>query len=113
MSLQLLLPAALWCLPAIRRAGRRLLGLVAGAVIGATPALVFGVTHDWLNLHIPGYRADQLTKIPGRLREFFTTEGPIVMGVRVEGSFAWVGGRPGDHRRVAGLPRAGRPGLCV
>lgn len=121
MSLQLLLPAALWCLPAKRRIGRRLPGLVAGAVAGGSPALVFGATHDWVNLRMPGYRADLLTGVPGRLREFFTTEGPIVMGVRVEGSFAWVGGRFGEILAVAGaaallvtvsLVAAGRARRC-
>ncbi|HEX6452937.1 MAG TPA: hypothetical protein VF060_26200 [Trebonia sp.] len=101
MSLQLLLPAALWCLPAIRRIGWRLLGLAVGAVAGGSPALVFGVTHDWGNLRVPGYRADLLTGIPGRLWEFFTTEGPIVIGVRDEGSFAWVGGPFGEILAVA------------
>jgi hypothetical protein len=96
MSLELLIPAALWCLPVVRRLGWRLLVIAAGAIAGAFPAFVFGATHDWTNLHMPGYRADLLTGIPGRLRQFFPIEGPIAMGLRAEGSFAWVGGRLGE-----------------
>jgi hypothetical protein len=47
MSLELLIPAAPWFVPA---------------------------THDWTNLHLPGYRADLLTGFPGRLGQIF----PIV-----------------------------------
>jgi hypothetical protein len=96
MSLELLVPAALWVLPALRRAGRRLLAAAAGAIAGGLPALVFGATHDWTNLHVPGYGDDLLAGIPGRLRQFFPVEAPVAMGVRVEGSFAWVGGYPGE-----------------
>jgi hypothetical protein len=53
MSLELLIPAALWFIPAARRLGRRLLVIVAFGVIGGFPVLVFGATHDWTNLHLP------------------------------------------------------------
>jgi hypothetical protein len=96
MSLELLVPAALWFIPAVRRIGRRLLVIVAGTIIGGLPALVSGATHGWLNLRMPGYRADLVSGIPGRLWEFFRVEGPIAMGVRAEGSFAWVGGHGGE-----------------
>jgi hypothetical protein len=102
MSLELLIPAAIWFLPAVRRLGRRLFVIAAGAIAGALPAIVFGATHDWTNLHMPGYRADLLSGIPGRLRQFFPLEGPIAMGLRVEGSFAWVGGRLGEILAGAG-----------
>jgi hypothetical protein len=102
MSLELLVPAALWVLPALRRAGRRLLAAAAGALAGGVPALVFGATHDWANLHVPGYGDDLLAGIPGRLRQFFPIEAPVAMGVRVEGSFAWVGGYLGEMLAVAG-----------
>jgi hypothetical protein len=36
-----------------------------------------------------------LSGFPGRLAQFFTTEGPIVMGVREEGALAWLGGPAG------------------
>lgn len=96
VSVELLVPAALWCIPALRRCGWRLLVIVAGAVIGATPALWFGVTHDWLNLHVPGRGPDVLAGFPARFGQFFTIEAPVGMGVRAEGSFAWVGGYFGE-----------------
>lgn len=107
MSLELLIPATLWLTPAARRAGRRLLsvGTLAfglGAIAGGFPALVFGATHDWTNLRMPGNHADLLSGIAGRLRQFFPIEAPIAMGVRVEGSFAWVGGYLGEVLAWAG-----------
>jgi hypothetical protein len=102
MSLELLLPAAIWCLPALRRLGRRLLGVLAGGAAGGSPALVFGATHDWLNVHVPGDRPDLLTGIPARLGQFFTTEAPIAMGVREEGTLAWLGGDFGVVLAIAG-----------
>ncbi|HEX8005913.1 MAG TPA: hypothetical protein VF482_05725, partial [Trebonia sp.] len=108
MSLELLVPAALWFIPAVRRLGTRLLVIAAGAIAGGLPVLVFGATHDWLNLRVPGYHADPVSGFPGRLRQFFLTEAPISMGVRVEGSFAWVGGQLGEI-----LAWAGACGLVV
>ena len=102
MSLDLLVPAALWLIPAVRRLGRRLLAIVAGGIAGGLPVLVFGATHDWSNLHMPGYRADLLSGFPGRFRQFFTIEGPISMGVRVEGSLNWVDGHLGEILAGAG-----------
>jgi hypothetical protein len=102
MSLELLIPAALWVLPALRRAGWRLLAAAAGVIASGLPALVFGATHDWTNLHVPGYGDDLLAGIPGRLHQFFPIEAPVAMGVRVEGSFAWVGGYLGEVLAVAG-----------
>lgn len=122
MSLQLLIPAGLWLVPAARRAGRYWLAFLLGAMAGWLPALVFGVTHDWSNLHMPGYRADLLSGIPGRLRQFFPVEAPIALGVRAEGSLAWVGGYLGEAlawAAAAGLLAvacavlAGRARRCV
>jgi hypothetical protein len=108
VSLELLVPAALWFIPAVRRLGRRLLVIAAGGIVGGLPILVFGATHDWTNLHVPGYRADLVSGFPDRLRQFFLTEAPISMGVRVEGSFAWVDGHFGET-----LAWAGACGLVV
>jgi len=122
VSLELLLPAAIWAWPAIRRAGRTLLAAVGGAVIGACPALVFGATHDWTNLHVPGYGNDLLTGIPGRLGQFFPVEAPVAMGVRAEGSLAWTGGGLGPVLAIAaaaallvtaGAVIAGRAPRCM
>jgi hypothetical protein len=122
MSLELLIPAALWLMPAARRVGWRALAMVPGAVIGGFPAVVFGATHDWTNLHMPGNQADLLTGIPGRLRQFFPVEAPIAMGVRVEGTLAWVGGYLGEILALAGAAGllavtcavlAGRAPRCV
>ena len=102
MALELLVPAALWCAPKLLGLRWRLAALAAGGVLGALPAFVFGATHDWLNLHMPGYRADLLTGFPSRFSQFFTIEAPIGMGVRVEDSFAWVGGHFGEVLAWAG-----------
>jgi hypothetical protein len=102
MSLELLIPAALWFIPAARRLGRRLLVILAAGVAGGLPVLVFGATHDWTNLHLPGYRADLLTGFPGRLRQFFPIEAPVSFGLRAEDTYAWVGGYAGEIVAAAG-----------
>ena len=102
MSFELLIPAALWLTPAVRRLGRRLLVTAAAVIAGGAPILVSGATHDWSNLHMPGHGDDLLTGFPGRLRQFFPIEAPISMGVRVEGTFAWVGGPFGQILAGAG-----------
>ncbi|HUN35407.1 MAG TPA: hypothetical protein VMU95_25685, partial [Trebonia sp.] len=102
MSLELLIPAALWLIPAARRIGWRALAMAGGALVGGFPGVVFGATHDWTNLHMPGYQADLVTGALGRLRQFFPVEAPIAMGVRVEGSLAWVGGSAGETLALAG-----------
>ncbi len=96
MSLELLIPVAVWLIPTFRRLGRRLLAGAAGALLGGLPAVIYGAMHDWRNLHMPGYRADLLSGAPARFRQFFTTEAPIAMSVRVEGTFAWLGGHAGQ-----------------
>lgn len=106
MSLELLVPAALWLIPAVRRLGRRLgrrlLAIVAGGIAGGLPVLVFGATHDWSNLRMPGRGTDLLSGFPGRFLQFFTIEGPISMGVRVEGTLSWVDGHFGEILAGAG-----------
>ena len=102
MSLVLFIPAVVWLTPTIRRLGWRLLAIVAGGIVGGLPVLWYGATHDWRNLHMPGYRADLLTGFPHRFLQFFPIEGPIAMGVRVEGSFAWIGGYAGEILAAAG-----------
>jgi len=122
MSLELLIPAALWLIPAARRVGWRALALAGGAIIGGLPAVVFGATHEWSNLHMPADRADLLTGVPDRLRQFFPVEAPIAMGVRVEGTLAWLGGPIGEILALAGAAGllavacavlAGRAPRCV
>ncbi|MGH3272812.1 MAG: hypothetical protein ACRDNZ_00605, partial [Streptosporangiaceae bacterium] len=102
MSLELLIPAALWFIPAARWLGRRLLVIAAGAMAGGLPVLVFGATHDWTNLHMPGYGDDLLSGFPGRLGQFFPIEAPVAMGVRADGSLAWFGGYLGEVLAAAG-----------
>jgi hypothetical protein len=102
MSLELLIPAGLWFIPGARRLGRRLLVIGAAAIAGGCPILVFGATHDWSNLHMPGYGDDLLAGFPHRLGQFFPVEAPISVGVRVEGSLAWVGGYLGEGLAAAG-----------
>jgi hypothetical protein len=94
MALELLVPAALWCLPQLARLRWKLAATAAGGIAGWLPSLVFGLTHDWTNLRMPDEHG-LLSGFPGRLAQFFTTEGPIVMGVREEGALAWLGGPAG------------------
>jgi hypothetical protein len=94
MALELLVPAVLWCLPELARLRWKLVATAVGGIVGWFPSFVFGLTHDWTNLHMPG--GDLLSGFPSRLGQFFTTEGPIVMGVREEGSLAWLGGPAGE-----------------
>jgi len=65
--------------------------MAAGGIVGGLPAVVFGATHDWANLHMPG-QGGVLSGFGTRLAQFFTTEGPIALGTREEGSLAWLGG---------------------
>lgn len=102
MSLVLFIPAALWLIPTVRRLGWRLVAVAAGGIVGGLPVLWYGATHDWRNLHMPGYRADLLTGFPHRFLQFFPIEGPIAMGVRIEGSLAWIGGYSGEILAGAG-----------
>ncbi|MDR3650117.1 MAG: glycosyltransferase family 39 protein [Acidimicrobiales bacterium] len=91
MSLQILVPAALWCGPALWRARRHAPALLCGAAVGAFPVIVFGATHRWSNVAVPG-GTGLIAGVPHRLVQFFTTGVPIALGVRVEGSLTWVGG---------------------
>ena len=91
MSLQILVPAALWCGPALWRARRHAPALLCGAAVGAFPVIVFGVTHRWSNFAVPG-GTGLIAGVPHRLLQFFTTEAPIALGARVEGSLTWVAG---------------------
>jgi len=91
MSLQILVPAAVWCAPALWRARCRAPALLCGAVVGALPVIAFGVSHHWSNFAVPG-GAGLIAGVPHRLTQFLTIEGPIALGARVEGSLAWVGG---------------------
>jgi hypothetical protein len=88
------IPAALWCLPELARLRWKLAAAATGGMAGWFPSLVFGVTQDWTNLYMPGN--DLLPGFPSRLGQFFTTEGPIAIGVREEGSLAWLGGPAGQ-----------------
>jgi len=91
MSLQVLVPAGLWCGPALWRARRHAPALLCGAAAGAFPAIVFGATHRWSNFAVPG-GTGLMAGVPHRLVQFFTIEGPIALGARLEGSLTWVGG---------------------
>jgi hypothetical protein len=92
MSLQLLIPATLFCLPALARLGRRLGAVVAGGVVGGAPILGYGAMHGWANLHAPGVGQSVFTGFGSRLVQFFRIEMPLVMSLRVQRSLDWVGG---------------------
>jgi hypothetical protein len=92
LSVQLLVPALLWCAPALWRLGRRFGLVVLGALVGALPAIVFGAKHSWSNLRLPGGNGDVLSGLPTRLYQFFRLEGPVAVSLRTEGNFRWVEG---------------------
>jgi len=100
MSLQLLVPAAIWCRRPLVRLGRRVWIVVAGGVLGGLPVIWFAATHWASNLWYPGQRSF-LGAIAGRFGQFFWWEWPIALGGRVEGSFAWVLGPLGAAVVVA------------
>ncbi len=104
MTLQLLVPAAWWCWAMLRTLGLRRWGVLAGAtVLGALPALWFGVTHSFSNLLVPGGSGGLIVGAPERLVQFFWLELPIAVAGRVEGSFDWVGGPLGFLASIGAL----------
>lgn len=91
MTLQLLVPTLLWCAVALKGLGRRFGWIVAGALVGATPAISFGITHHFSNLVPPG-NGPIYDFMGDRFVQFFEYEVPIATSLRVEGSLHWVPG---------------------
>lgn len=102
MSLELLLPASIFFAPTMWRARTRLVAFVSGLVVGAIPVIAFGASHHWSNLHFPGKKVSIFHGFDHRFVQFFTIEGPIAFGVRVEGTLRWVGGHVGEALGVIG-----------
>jgi 4-amino-4-deoxy-L-arabinose transferase-like glycosyltransferase len=94
MTLQLLIPTLLWSFVALKALGRRFGWIVAGSVLGAMPALVFGATHHFSNLFPPG-NGHIYDFVGDRFVQFFEYEMPIAASLRVEGSLHWVLGDVG------------------
>jgi hypothetical protein len=92
LSPQLLVPAVLWCAPALWRLGRRFGLVVLGALVGALPVIVFGAKHSWSNLRVPGGSGGAFSGLPARVYQFFRLEGPISVSLRTEGNFRWIEG---------------------
>lgn len=88
MSLQLLVPAAIWALRDILRLGRRMAAVVAGAIVGSVPAIWFGLRHGWANLRVPG-RHHLFVGYVSRFLQFFRVEVPLALSLRLDGSLAW------------------------
>jgi hypothetical protein len=103
LSTQLLIPAVLWCAPALWRLGQRVGLVVLGALVGALPAIVFGAKHSWSNLRLPGGNGGVFDVLPKNLKEFFRLEGPVALSLRTEGNFRWVEGALGIAVWVAVL----------
>ena len=102
MSLQLLIPAAVWCRAPLRRLGRRCWVIVAGGFVGGFPVVWFAATHHASNLWYPGQRSF-VGAYAGRFLQFFWWEWPIALGGGAgEGFFAWVLGPLGALLVVAG-----------
>lgn len=89
MTLQLLVPALLWSLAALRSLGRRVLLVLGGGVVGGAPVLAYGAVHHFSNLAPPG-GGHAWDGFATRLGQFFTQEVPIAASLRVEGSLHWV-----------------------
>ncbi|HYA68804.1 MAG TPA: glycosyltransferase family 39 protein [Acidimicrobiales bacterium] len=112
MSLQILVPATLWCGPALWRARRHTPALLCGGAVGAFPVIVFGATHRWSNVVVPG-GTGLIAGMPHRLLQFFTIEVPIALGARIEGSLTWVGGPLGTAFACALLVAVVAVGVVV
>lgn len=91
MSLQLLVPAVLWCVVQLLRLGRRLAIVVGAFLVGTLPAIWFGFTHGWSNFHLPG-PSNPFAAVPTHLEQFFKVEAPLVMSLRVQKTLSFVGG---------------------
>jgi hypothetical protein len=90
MSVQLLLPAVVWCAPALWRLGRRISAVVVGGLVGAWPAIAFGVVHGWSNVFLPGGDGSALARFGPRFVQFFQNELPLALDLRVEDSLSWL-----------------------
>ena len=96
-SIQLLVPALLWSAPALWRLGRRFGAVVVGGLVGASPAIAYGLAHGWSNLLLPGGDGSALARFAPRFVQFFQDELPIALDLRVEGTLSWLQPRP-RHR---------------
>jgi hypothetical protein len=90
MSIQLLIPALLWSAPSLWRLGRRLRAVLAGCMVGALPAIAFGIAHGWSNVFLPQGDGSALARFGPRFVQFFQVELPIFLDLRVEGTLAWL-----------------------
>ncbi len=89
-SIQLLVPALLWSAPALWRLGRRFGAVVVGGLVGASPAIAYGLAHGWSNLLLPGGDGSALARFAPRFVQFFQDELPIALDLRVEGTLSWL-----------------------
>ena len=89
-SVQLLVPALLWSAPTLWRLGRRVGAVVVGGLVGASPAIVYGIAHGWSNLFLPGGDGTALSRFAPRFVQFFQDEIPIALDLRVEGTLSWL-----------------------
>lgn len=98
LSLELLVPAAIWAIRELLRLGRRLPALVAGALVGAAPAISYGLRRGWSNARLPG---PVLAGYASRLAQFFRLQAPLALSLRLDGSFAWALGWAGPALAAA------------
>jgi 4-amino-4-deoxy-L-arabinose transferase-like glycosyltransferase len=112
MTLQLLFPALLWSYGELRALGRRFTLVLGGAVLGAMPAIVYGVTHAFANLVAPNSNHVYVGLVT-RFEQFFTIELPIAASLRVEGYRQWVGGPFGPIATVVLIAALVAVGVAV
>jgi hypothetical protein len=89
-TVAVIIPALAWL--SIRRPRIWLQAWVAipGIVVGALPWLLSNLRHDWWSLSIPGSGMD--VSYATRLRGFFTDTFPMLLGLRIPYSTAWLFG---------------------
>lgn len=81
-------PASLWLAFRRPRLLRDLPLVVGAAVLGALPWLVWNLRHNWLSFHA----APAGNTYASRLKEFFASTFPTLLGLRVPFSLEWLTG---------------------